>query len=584
MREFRAQDCAGRATRLCIMAPKGRLRRKNPLQLLLTDIRHGRVVFWIGAGVSMWPPTGLPNGPKLKEHLLRQIFITQDPLLSGISRRAFNSRTNLGKALKDLAPEAVAEAIYRISGPKFLSSLLKPFREAAPNAVHRAIAHAATASQRTGVLVSTNYDTCLERIVKQNVSLRTVRAEDEVSSLRRRQWTIIKPHGCAMRPKSVCLAISAETRGVPQRLATFLRDSLERKVVCFVGYSASEPDLYPLLLTLNLSKVYVVAKSQASFEQNEHLRKLRSEYGGHVIFGIRSLVGALDGHLGVLERDLILLQPSLRPLPRIRLSHTHRRIIAVQLLAGLNFCTDAIGLAEAVYPFVKGQPFRKELLTIERGCRRGLNEYAECRELTRRIAARFHVSHEEQLEEDYSLGIMTHHFDLAEEACKKLLKLPARTHKKISIRTGKVYFTYQMARLELYKIIKGEIPKSRIRAIRYAFDRYRKLAQAAGDLNVMLEVDRHIGRLARVAGKATWAVQLLKHNLEQWRILGRRQGQINCLRELGMAQYVTGDIKGATATFVKALKAQRLTGADRFGQLRFSGGCASLRFRVATIN
>lgn len=84
----------------------------------------------------------------------------------------------------------------------------------------------------------------------------------------------------------------------------------------------------------------------------------------------------------------------------------------------------------------------------------------------------------------------------------------------------------------------------------------------------MLEADRHLGRVYRVEGRTKQAVRILSQNLDQWKILGRRQGIINCLRDLGIAQYCDGDVRAAYEIFRMALKTQRLTGSDRYGRIK----------------
>ena len=190
---------------------------------LMADVRRGRAVFWVGAGVSMWAPTNLLNGRELKQYLLNEIFIRRDRALAGVARRVFNPRTSIAKGLAEVAPEAVAEAIYQTLGGNFVSHLLKPFVKAQPNAIHKAIVRAAIVAGGSRLIITTNYDTCLEKILRHHLQLRTVRTQDEISRSVGDHWTVVKPHGCATHPKSVIVAISRETRGLPARLAGFLR-------------------------------------------------------------------------------------------------------------------------------------------------------------------------------------------------------------------------------------------------------------------------------------------------------------------------------------------------------------------------
>ena len=233
-------------------------------------------------------------------------------------------------------------------------------------------------------------------------------------------------------------------------------------------------------MSLELSRVYVVVRDERSLHENPHHRELLSKYGGYIVYGIRRLVDILHVVSGSELRhgEHLPGERSPKTLPALSLSQTDRRVTGARLLSGLNFCAEAIGLTQRAYPTARGRANRRELLEIERYCRRELNEYSKCRELTQRIAKTFGLSRRELLEEDLSLGLLTHDFALAEQACTKLLRLSSGLRSRSPARGARDRYLFHMARLQLYKIIMGQSPKKQLTRVKQAFHPVQKVGWA----------------------------------------------------------------------------------------------------------
>ncbi len=539
----------------------------------ILDVQRGRVVFWVGAGVSMWSPTNLMSGAELKRYLLDQIFLKSDRLLEPIASKISDPQSAIAKALAEVAPEAIGEAIHQSVGPSFVNHFLSTFLKAEPNLVHQTLVTALLMNRLRGIMVTTNYDTCLEKVLRQHGASHVVWTQDDMPrsiGTIARKWAIIKPHGCATRPSSVVLAISREARGLSRQFARVLGQALNRRVVCLVGYSAGEPDLYPFLVGSHLRRIFVVARDPRSLRQNTHHVELLRRFGGGPLYGIDRFVRLLRATAGreVVGSAFPTLERTATALPALRLSRTSRCIIATRLLSGLNFCTEALAVLAKGSRTLEGEENRRQLLGIERYCRRELNEFSKCREITEHMKHAFGASRRELLEEDLSLALLTHDFVRAEQTCKALLRLCTTISDRSESRDLAARYKYHLARVWLYKTIMGQRSKAQLRAVAEAFMRYRRLGERQGNLDAVLEAERHLGRTYRVGGDTQRALHLLQQNLEQWRILGRRQGIINCLRDLGMAQYSAGQTEAAYNTFTTALREQMLSESDRYGRIK----------------
>lgn len=124
----------------------------------LSDVFGGAlpkdVVFWSGAGISIDAPTQSPDGARLTERVLKQVFVPQ--LLKEL--RTAYAELDVVRSYPRL--ETILEIVAREHGLEILLSLLSDIAEAPPNGSHQFFAEHTTLG---GVHVTANFDTCIER-------------------------------------------------------------------------------------------------------------------------------------------------------------------------------------------------------------------------------------------------------------------------------------------------------------------------------------------------------------------------------------------------------------------------------------
>jgi len=233
-----------------------------------------KLIFFCGAGVSLFSPAGFPTGWKLVqtcyqslERQLRDAGHT-DVSLEDLSRLPFE--TLLGFVVEDISDPAHA---------RNLSDVAAYFRDTTPNRLHFLVSSFLLRRQDCHV-ITTNYDTGFEKALGRfrsfgvpaappaEVKVFGVESLDEA----RADGTnlILKIHGCASldQPERLVLTTEQESSGLPGPFLPTLRELFEDSLVVFLGYSLSEPDCLDALLSVSDFDVMWADRDFASFEGN----------------------------------------------------------------------------------------------------------------------------------------------------------------------------------------------------------------------------------------------------------------------------------------------------------------------------
>jgi hypothetical protein len=150
---------------------------------LLALVRQGKVTPFVGAGVSMAPPTLLPSASRLAEQLVDD---------------------GHGKAGDDL--EQIAEDCWSASGDGRLFATALPiasWRIRPINVCHRVIAELA-AEGLVNTILTTNWDTCLETALHEiGVPYWPIRSAEDLAVAHNADARVAKLNGCIELPLSI---------------------------------------------------------------------------------------------------------------------------------------------------------------------------------------------------------------------------------------------------------------------------------------------------------------------------------------------------------------------------------------------
>lgn len=208
----------------------------------------GRLVVFVGAGVSSIPPTCLPSWWAMNQSVVAALRDRVAQLVGPDRARTLAEAITTRQEANKLPPEYQAELIVRRLGKSYFT-VLQCLDSETPNDVHLGIAALAKA-RRVPVVVTTNFDRALEAAFRQmNVETEVWSDPAQFQTLADRlpqigspdaPCPIIKLHGSAENPATLIDTLSQRKRGFAPQVAVCLRYLLKYAHWLFLGYSGAD--------------------------------------------------------------------------------------------------------------------------------------------------------------------------------------------------------------------------------------------------------------------------------------------------------------------------------------------------------
>jgi len=261
-----------------------------------------KLIFFCGAGVSLFSPSDLPSGLDLLVACYKSL------------EKQFNAinfpNVELGE-LSSLPLETLLDLIVDdITDPKYSSRLEKIaeyFQNILPNKLHFLIAEFIS-RRKDCHIITTNYDLGFEKALKVINNLRhtiqIIGKKNLVGAQLKGENHIFKIHGCSRldEPQDIVLTTKQEASLFPQDFLNTLKVLFENSLVVFLGYSASEPDCLEALMNVsNFDAIWVV----------RDLDSLRKNYRAQVILKEAKEAFVVEDLVPFVEKSLDELNPSL---------------------------------------------------------------------------------------------------------------------------------------------------------------------------------------------------------------------------------------------------------------------------------
>lgn len=190
---------------------------------LVQAAKQRRLVLYLGAGVSMGPPSCGPTG-----------LAVVDLLRPFVARMLDCDEADLaGLSLEDLAQRVANDAVDRLEELRERASQVFDFRGIEPNFGHDAVA--LLLRERMAEAITVNWDCGIERAgVRAEVSIEGVADTAQSIQLAAQRLPLYKVHGCATRPGT--LAVTQTEVDRPQSWAVGrTQGALAGGIVVFVG-------------------------------------------------------------------------------------------------------------------------------------------------------------------------------------------------------------------------------------------------------------------------------------------------------------------------------------------------------------
>jgi len=505
------------------------------------------LVFFTGSGISMWAPSNLPTGYELKKNLFRGI--TSDPTLDVYYDVVYTHNAILHEHWQKVPLEGIFGAILSEIGDKLFDGL--SFLDIDKyNVIHKAlVALSNHTTHRT--IITTNFDLLFEACDRNGT---TPFFSDLNSYPSLNGINLIKLHGSYADKASIVMTLEKEGTGLPVHLQKFLKSFLPGKAICFVGYSASEFDIVPIIKDIPFSRVYWIERSEDAIKGNRRMQYMLEKNDSLVGFDMRVIFqeianrttsGAFpSAHWTHNDSSGDIVNFLMKELTTLQKYFVTARIFRSILKIDL-----AIEVLNKATNLVKQAPHGsapENLLNLYFELAETYKEKGDYRN-AKKYYYRLHAALEKQpnastidilkaRREIAKLHVLRHEFDIAAVLLKTLIndvcsQLRTAKGEPRGFESLLADCKKNLAMLQLAQIQKGETSPQQITQIEEFLKDLHDNGVKVGNIDKQAEAKRFLARCRRIERKHDEAYELLDEVLEYFHFVGRTMGEINTLRE-----------------------------------------------------
>lgn len=222
-------------------------------------LQDGRIVAFVGAGISAPPPSSLPLARSLGLQILEELCCEGEKRSPDLEAYFHDNRELFKSIAESAPPEFVYQSLWNFlpqhGGHPFaddhpfeepLPRLFQRLRKAKPNSNHRLLASLA-ASGHLRIIVTTNFDTLLEEALEDTGVPYSVTVEGDIDVLPQDRVLLFKIHGCLSQPDSLTFSLGQVGRGLSMDKRSLLSYLLREFPFLFLGWSDNDIDLTPII-------------------------------------------------------------------------------------------------------------------------------------------------------------------------------------------------------------------------------------------------------------------------------------------------------------------------------------------------
>ncbi len=230
---------------------------RNQLSLAVTAGRKGRLVPFVGAGISMDPPANLPSGKALEDPLKESLFRAVCSILGLNDRKQIS---DLDDHVKTFRLEPMLDALQQVHGRQFVEEYLAPLNADTWNENHAILAALANAGYIRHC-ITLNFDCLIElAFTRYGATITTcpLREDQFITGTGRIGLHITKLHGSFSPKRSrvnsaalLCGAISEIGDRPSEANRRAIREIIHQyPTLLIAGYSNHDWDIAPILFEL----------------------------------------------------------------------------------------------------------------------------------------------------------------------------------------------------------------------------------------------------------------------------------------------------------------------------------------------
>lgn len=228
---------------------------------LLAAARDGRLVAFVGAGLSTLPPTCLPSWWEVNQQVVAALAREVQPVVGRERADGFAAAVARRQQADRFPPEYQAELLAARLGVSYFR-VLQCLDSNAPNAAHLRLARLAAAGHLAAV-VTTNFDRATEAafhavgcpllVASRSDEFDAAAAEVAEVAVRGGPCRLLKLHGSADDPSTLVDTLAQRKRGLPAGAVACLRLLLRACHWLFLGWSGADLDSDPGYLGLRMA-------------------------------------------------------------------------------------------------------------------------------------------------------------------------------------------------------------------------------------------------------------------------------------------------------------------------------------------
>ncbi len=225
-------------------------------QKILEIIDDKKAVFFIGAGVSMIPPSSLPSWWEVNHIILDSLTNLSSSINPEI--HSFTNSIKLREEEGKLPPEYVSEIISDRIGESYFE-VLQGLEGDIPNQIHLWLATLAKIG-KIKLIITTNFDTLIEKAFKMvGASIKVYVDPKEYKEIPKllensneddNSCLLLKLHGTATRPETCIDTLKQRKQGLDHKITQVLNIIGKQNFWIFLGYSGADLDAEPNYLGL----------------------------------------------------------------------------------------------------------------------------------------------------------------------------------------------------------------------------------------------------------------------------------------------------------------------------------------------
>ena len=543
------------------------------------------IIIFVGSAISMFEPTNIPIGKELTLNILKAL--TKDHKRDSLQKYydIFEQNLESTKEFLDIPLERILSYIWSTldeNKKKEFFNCINLFISAPPNGFHEILADI-TSKNKDKTIITTNFDIAIEKAFKGKKIIITEKNIKEINCKAPNNGIkIIKLHGSWELTDTLIFTLEQEGKGLNFGFRDYLKKNLDNKIVCFIGYSASDFDIYPILYEVNFKKVYWLIKANNGGNNRiEKILKKRPEYYFSCSGDIEVIYNKITNKKLTLKKRRECKE--LIDFLSRRLNLSQKYLLVAKIFFILLKVDEAIDILHyALQNLYKEKSFKKnknELIHLLGDSYNQKGNLIKAHRYYKRYLEQIKGSQNESEKLfDANLSLASSYIMMGNlnEARNKIEKIE-NIRKNIQIISNKSLknlksneFVLKELIMKLdYNCIINKLPLKKVKKHKILLNNFegqihnlKIYAQRKGNLDLIMDCNMYLSRIKWIQGECEEALKLLEGAIDFFKSSVNVMSMINAMRDKSRIIFSEGKVRKAIIIHKKILEISEIYGSD----------------------